>query len=163
MLNIMGVDRMPVTLTPSGTHGGRNPGGRVYRSISKLFGGLFHLVRGGGPFKGQLLLTTVGARSGQERTAVVMSFPQSDGTWLVVASAGGATKHPAWYLNMARNPDQVWIEIGGGKLRVTPESLHGAERQERWRQIVATRSNFGAYEQKTDREIPVIRLTPAER
>jgi deazaflavin-dependent oxidoreductase (nitroreductase family) len=134
----------------------------VYRSISKLYVGLFRLLRGGGPLKGQLLLTTVGARSGQERTAPVMSFPQNDGTWLVVASAGGAAKHPAWYVNMARNPDKVWIEIDGRKLRVTPESLHGDERQDSWRHIVGTRSNFGAYERKTDREIPVIRLTRAE-
>jgi hypothetical protein len=63
---------------------------------------------------------------------------------------------------MARNPDKVWIEIDGRKLRVTPESLHGEEREDSWRHIVGTRSNFGAYERKTDREIPVIRLTRVE-
>src|SRR5262249_44186131 len=76
-----------------------------------------------------LRLETVGARSGQRRIALLGWFPDTvDGSWLVIASYGGAARHPAWFLNMARNPDKVWVEIGGRRVKVQPESLGGADR-----------------------------------
>jgi deazaflavin-dependent oxidoreductase (nitroreductase family) len=77
-----------------------------------------------------------------------------------VASAAGAARNPAWYHNLAAHPDQVQIEVGGHKIAVTAEELHGAERDEAWRQITATAPRFAQYQQKTDRELPVIRLMP---
>ncbi|MBJ7604625.1 MAG: nitroreductase family deazaflavin-dependent oxidoreductase [Candidatus Dormibacteraeota bacterium] len=108
-----------------------------------------------------MLLTTRGAGSGELRTAPVMGFAQGDSTWLVVASAAGAAKHPAWYFNMARHPQDVWVEVEGNKLRVSPQSLQGAERDEAWRDILAKSPRYAGYEQKTDRQIPVVRLTGA--
>jgi deazaflavin-dependent oxidoreductase (nitroreductase family) len=61
-------------------------------------------------------------------------------------------------VNLARNPDRVSIEIAGRQIKVEPESLQGAERAEAWRKVVALAPGYAAYEQKTDREIPVIRL-----
>jgi F420H(2)-dependent quinone reductase len=58
------------------------------------------------------------------------------------------------------SPDQVWVQVGGTKRQVTVEQLSGDERSEVWEQVVARAPNFGAYPQKTDREIPVLRLTP---
>ena len=109
-----------------------------------------------------LLLTTVGAKSGQGRTVPLLWFPDGHDAWLVVASAGGAAKHPAWYLNLATNPNNVSIEVGARRLRVRPELLKGSERERRWQQIVSTAANFGGYQKKTDRELPVIRLTLAD-
>ena len=106
-----------------------------------------------------LVLTTVGARTGQERSHVVGGFPEAGG-WLVIASNAGARNHPAWFLNLAKNPDQVWVELGGRKVKVRPESLRGQARDEAYARISAIAPNYGAYPSKTDREIPVIRLTP---
>jgi deazaflavin-dependent oxidoreductase (nitroreductase family) len=111
--------------------------------------------------KGLLYITTVGARSGRQRTNPVARFEDGQGGWYVVASAGGAARHPAWYHNLAAHPDQVWVQVGGMKRRVKVEQLSGDERSEVWEQVVVARvPNFGAYPQKTDREIPVLRLTP---
>ena len=85
-------------------------------------------------------------------------FPGADGSWLVVAAAAGAPKNPAWYYNLKAHPDDVSIEVPGGPVAVRAEQLHGAEREEAWRSIVAASAQFGGYQEKTDRELPVIRL-----
>jgi len=108
-----------------------------------------------------LELTTTGARSGLPRTVTLGWFPDGKDAWLVVASNAGAAQHPAWYINMAKNPDQVWITIDGRKVHVQPESLKGEEREEAWRRIVAKSPGYGGYTTKTDREIPVVRLRTA--
>jgi deazaflavin-dependent oxidoreductase (nitroreductase family) len=105
-----------------------------------------------------LRLTTVGARSGQERHTVLTYFPDGAKAWLIVGSAGGAIAHPAWLFNMARHPDQVWIELGSRKLKVRPHTLEGDDRARSWKRIVDQSPAYGTYTTKTDREIPVIRL-----
>ncbi|MDQ6771820.1 MAG: nitroreductase family deazaflavin-dependent oxidoreductase [Candidatus Dormibacteraeota bacterium] len=152
---------MAVQVTPQGTRGGGRLDGPVLKAGMALNVCLYRLLRGAGMKGRMLLLTTVGARSGAERTTPLAWFPDGDEAWLIVASAGGSTRHPAWYTNLARNSGRVWIEVGDRKLRVRPESLHGPERAERWQRIVAASPNFAGYERRTDRELPVIRLTPA--
>jgi deazaflavin-dependent oxidoreductase (nitroreductase family) len=126
--------------------------------VNKLAAG--RIRRKGGKFMGfnALILTTVGRKSGVERTNPVGWFPGKGGSWLVVASAAGAAGNPAWYYNIAAHPDKVRIEVEGRTVAVTAEQLHGAERTEAWEQIVAAVPRFGQYQQKTDRELPVIRL-----
>ena len=113
-----------------------------------------------------LLLTTLGAKTGKVRQTVLCWFPDGGHadtadvatSWLVVASAAGAAKHPAWYVNLARHPDQASIELGGRQVKVEPQSLRGAERAEAWRQVVALAPGYATYATKTDREIPIFRL-----
>jgi hypothetical protein len=62
--------------------------------------------------------------------------------------------------NIAAHPDQVQIEVEGRKVAVAAEQLHGAERAEAWQQIVNAAPRFAGYQQKTDRELPIIRLVP---
>jgi deazaflavin-dependent oxidoreductase (nitroreductase family) len=124
----------------------------VVRRVHRLTGSRM----GGRPL---LYLTTIGAKSGQPRTAVVMPFPDGDDAWLIVASKGGTADHPAWFYNLAKHPDRVEIEIEGRRTAVTPRTLTGEERAAAWQRITTERPNFAGYEQKTDREIPVIRLT----
>lgn len=64
-------------------------------------------------------------------------------------------------MNLAKNPDKVSIEIGGRTRKVVPQSLKGEEREEVWRQIVSLAPGYARYREKTDREIPVIRLQAA--
>jgi deazaflavin-dependent oxidoreductase (nitroreductase family) len=150
--------------THAGTRGGRQPGrqpsGPMVKLVNKLAAG--RIRRKGGQFMGfnALILTTVGRKSGAERTSPVGWFPGKDGSWLIVASAAGAVGNPAWYYNIAAHPDQVQIEIQGRKVAVTAEQLHGEQRAEAWEQIIAAVPRFAGYQQKTDRELPVIRLVP---
>lgn len=106
-----------------------------------------------------MYLSTVGAQSGQRRTAVVMPFPDGDDAWLIVASRSGTAAHPSWFYNLAKHPDQVVIEVEGRKTAVTPRTLIGGERSTAWERIARERPNFAAYQAKTDRELPIIRLT----
>jgi deazaflavin-dependent oxidoreductase (nitroreductase family) len=107
------------------------------------------------------MLGTVGARSGQPRRTTLGYFADGESAWIIVGSAGGAAKHPAWVYNLARHPDQAWIEVGNRRLKVKPEKLRGDERSRVWQRIVAEAPSYASYPEKTDREIPVIRLTPA--
>ena len=106
-----------------------------------------------------LVLTTVGAKTGQRRQTLLGTFPDGDGGWLIIASAGGQMKNPAWYHNLAAHPDQAQIEVGGKTLNVTATQLAGQERDTAWQRITAAQPRYAGYEKKTDRVLPVIRLT----
>jgi deazaflavin-dependent oxidoreductase (nitroreductase family) len=146
--------------TTAGTRGGRQPAGFAFRWGNKLMAG--RVRKGRAKFLGfnALVLTTVGRKTGIERTTPVGWFPGPDGSWLIVASAAGAKGNPAWYYNLAAHPDQVQIEIDGRKVPVTAEQLHGAEREQAWQQVITAAPRFVQYQVKTDRELPIIRLTP---
>jgi deazaflavin-dependent oxidoreductase (nitroreductase family) len=107
-----------------------------------------------------VLVTTKGAKSGEEHTVTLGGFADGDETWLIVASAGGAARHPAWFNNMVKNPHDIWLEVGARKMRVQGHSLTGSEREEALRRIAAVSAQYGKYPTKTDREIPIVRLTP---
>jgi deazaflavin-dependent oxidoreductase (nitroreductase family) len=151
---------MSVDIPPSGTRGGKGPPrGAVGRMLMRVVRRVHRLS--GSKMSGRplLYLTTVGAKSGQPRTAVVMPFPEGENAWLIVASANGAAGHPAWLYNLAAHPDQVEIEVEGRKTAVTAQTLTGEERATAWERITSERPNFAAYEKKTDRAIPVVRLS----
>ncbi|WP_156095096.1 nitroreductase/quinone reductase family protein [Nocardia lijiangensis] len=147
--------------TPAGTRGARQPSGRIAAWMNKLMAKRLGR-KGDGKFMGMdaLVLTTLGRKTGVERSTPVAWFPGGNDTYLIVASAAGAAGNPAWYHNIAANPDKVRIDVAGRTLEVTAEQLHGTEREQAWRQVVATMPRFTGYQEKTDREIPVIRLTP---
>jgi deazaflavin-dependent oxidoreductase (nitroreductase family) len=158
---------MAVELTPRGSRGWEAP--RLLRplmgAMSRMQARLYHRMGDRMRVQGQpvLLLSTVGAKTGKLRQAVLCWFPGSDASdgspsWLVVASGAGSVRHPVWFVNMARNPDRVSIEIGGRQIKVEPQSLRGEERADAWKRIVALAPGYAAYEQRTDREIPIIRL-----
>jgi deazaflavin-dependent oxidoreductase (nitroreductase family) len=146
--------------TPNGTRGGRQPKSNAFyrwfqnRMVSKV-------RRKGAKMRGGelLVLTTVGAKTGQERATPVMWFPDGDSR-LIVASAAGAARNPSWYYNLAAQPDRVTIEVAGEKQAVTAQQLDGEERARAWEQVTATSPGFLKYETKTDRQMPIIRLTP---
>jgi deazaflavin-dependent oxidoreductase (nitroreductase family) len=146
--------------TPGGTRGARGPGSNaVTRTLMRAMTS-WH-KRSGDRFQGMdlLYLTTVGAKTGQKRQSTLARFPDGDDAWLVVGSAGGSAKNPAWYHNIAAHPDQVWIEFGGRQMRVTPAQLEGDARAQAWQHITKSQPRYASYERKTDRPIPVIRLS----
>jgi deazaflavin-dependent oxidoreductase (nitroreductase family) len=151
---------MTIEIPPAGTRGARKPPsgplGRVVMGAIRRVHRLTGSKMSGRP---PLYLTTLGAKSGERRTTVVMPFPDGDDAWLIVASRGGTADHPAWFYNLAKHPDQVEIEVEGRRTPVTPRRLAGDERAAAWERITRERPNFAGYEEKTDREIPVLRLT----
>jgi len=145
--------------TPNGTRGARQPG----RNRLERWGNqkMVDRIRRKGTRRGdKLVLVTIGKKTGVERMTPVRWFPGEGDVKLIVASASGAPRNPAWYYNIAAHPDRVRVELAGQRIEVTPEQLHGAERDAAWRQVTATASGFARYERITDREIPVIRLMP---
>ena len=115
-----------------------------------------------GPLAGQplLVLTTTGAKSGEQRTAIVTYH--RDGDHLVVAgSKGGADTNPAWYYNLLANPDAT-VEIGEDvfPVRAVVESA-GDERDRLWNDHVKELPGFGEYPKKTSRVIPMVVLERA--
>jgi deazaflavin-dependent oxidoreductase (nitroreductase family) len=148
--------------TRNGTRGAHQPGagGPVGRLMTRMM--VNRTRRKGGRMMGGevLVLTTVGARSGEERSTPVRRFAGPGGSSIVVASAAGSARNPAWYYNLAAHPDRVRIELAGEVVPVTARQLHGAERERAWAAITAEASRFADYQEKTDRELPVVQLTP---
>lgn len=152
-----------------GTYGAKLPGGPVIRRILatlvRMNVGLYR--RSGGTDRitrmwdfPVVLLTTKGARSGSARTAALGGFPDGDNAWLVMAVGLTAAAHqPAWFISMVNNPDDLWLEVGKRRLKVRAQSLTGTEREEAIRRMAAISPGYGRYQQQTDREIPVVRLT----
>lgn len=106
-----------------------------------------------------LVLVLSGRKTGATYETPVGYWAQPDGSWLICASAGGAAKHPAWYRNLAAAPDSARVVIAGREIPVSAEELHGAEREAGWERIVTAVPRFAGYTKKTDRELPVSRLT----
>ncbi|RJQ68753.1 nitroreductase family deazaflavin-dependent oxidoreductase [Pseudonocardiaceae bacterium YIM PH 21723] len=116
----------------------------------------------GGWFEGGrlLLITTTGARSGKPHTTPVGYLPNEDGSLLIIASAGGSPKHPAWFHNLRANP-QVTVEDGLATFPATATVLIGEERDLAWERAVESDSGWAEYQEKAGRTIPMIRLVSA--
>ncbi|MER7186987.1 nitroreductase family deazaflavin-dependent oxidoreductase [Streptomyces hyaluromycini] len=103
-----------------------------------------------------ILLTTLGVRSGKIRKTPLMRV-EHDGKYAVVASQGGAPKHPVWYFNVKSHP-VVELQDGPVKQDMTAREVTGAEKAEWWERAVAAYPPYAEYQTKTDREIPVFVL-----
>jgi deazaflavin-dependent oxidoreductase (nitroreductase family) len=115
--------------------------------------------RVGGPFEGArlILLTTTGRRSGRPHTTPVGYLPDGGERILVIASAGGSARHPAWYHNLLAEPE-VQVEDGVFVFRARAAELHGAERDEAFARAVEADPGWAEYQAGTDRVIPVVAL-----
>ena len=158
---------MTIRVSPAGTRGARVPNRGPLAALVKFTGKLqvrTYRRSGGQRLSSRMgfpvvLLTTRGAKTGLTRTTPVGGFPDGENSWLVVASLAGAARHPAWFLNMAMNPDDIWVEVWTERFKVRGESLEGPERTEALARIATISPRYGTYQQKTDREIPIVRLT----
>jgi deazaflavin-dependent oxidoreductase (nitroreductase family) len=107
-----------------------------------------------------ILLTTRGAKSGSIRKTPLMRV-EHDGSYAVVASQGGAPKHPVWYHNIKADP-RVELQDGPVKRDFTAREVTGAERDEWWDRGVSAYPPYAEYQEKTDRVIPVFVLEPVD-
>ncbi len=130
----------------------------VHRTLMKVSGGRIGWTASNMPV---LELTTVGRKSGQQR-ATMLTAPWQDGDKLaIVASRGGDDKNPAWFHNLRDNPS-VTVKTESGTKQMTARIVDGDERTELWQQITSKHKNYAGYQTKTDREIPVVVLEPAD-
>ena len=107
-----------------------------------------------------ILLTSVGARSGKLRKSPLMRV-EHDGEYAVVASQGGAPKHPVWYHNLVAHP-HVELQDGAVRRDYTARELDGDERAVWWERAVAAWPAYADYQTRTDRLIPVFLLSPVD-
>ncbi|MFI7134105.1 nitroreductase/quinone reductase family protein [Nonomuraea sp. NPDC050153] len=114
----------------------------------------------GGMFEGArlLLLTTVGARTGARHTTPLGYLPDGERT-LIIASAGGAPRHPAWYHNLVANP-QVTVEDGVFTYQAKAVVLEGEERDRMFARAVEADPGWGRYQENAGRVLPVVALLP---
>ncbi len=105
-----------------------------------------------------VVITSLGAKSGKVRKNPVMRV-EKDGSYVAVASLGGAPQNPEWYHNLVAHPE---VELQDGPVKKTyhPRLLDGRERDEWWQLAVDTWPTYGEYQKRTDRQIPVFLLEP---
>ncbi|MBT2225199.1 nitroreductase family deazaflavin-dependent oxidoreductase [Nonomuraea sp. NEAU-A123] len=106
-----------------------------------------------------VILTTLGAKSGKIRKSPLMRV-EHDGTYVVVASLGGAPKHPVWYYNVVADP-RVELQDGPVRQDMLAREVTGDEKAVWWARAVEAYPDYADYQKKTDREIPVFVLEPA--
>jgi deazaflavin-dependent oxidoreductase (nitroreductase family) len=106
-----------------------------------------------------LLLTTTGRKSGQPRTSPLLCTQAGDDGYMVIASKGGAAKHPLWYLNLQANP-LAEVTVGRQTRQMRARDAEGEERERLWRALADLYPGYDKYAQKTSRRIPVVVLEP---
>jgi len=124
----------------------------IYRASGGLIG---HRLPGAPPM---LLLDHVGARSGTRRTSP-LGYIEDGRAVVVVASKGGHPKNPAWYHNLRAHPDTT-VQIGSERRPVHARVASGDERARLWPKVVAAYGGYSSYQQRTEREIPLVILEP---
>ncbi len=134
---------------------------RVLRTVSaaQVFMYRRGLVRKVGKMQ-QVLLTTVGRKSGKPRTVQLGAVREGDG-WVVIGSASGADAHPQWWLNMVANP-AVTVQVNNDVLKARMQEITNPADYDRvWNTVVGTMKRYASYTKKTSRKIPLGWLRPA--
>lgn len=123
---------------------------RRYRETGGAVG---HIWREGSTI---LLLTTTGRSSGEKRTSPLI-YAEDGGRYVIIASKGGAPEHPGWYLNLDKNPE-VELQVKDEVFKARARTVKGPERERLWRKANEVWRHYDEYQQRTDREIPVVVL-----
>jgi deazaflavin-dependent oxidoreductase (nitroreductase family) len=111
---------------------------------------------------GLVLLHTVGARSGEPRINPLAALPEGEG-WIVIASAAGNPKHPAWFHNLVARPDEVRVETGAGSAAADVRVLDDAEWPAAWARFTDSSPAFEKYTETAEgRRFPIVLVTPRE-
>ncbi len=139
----------------------RRNAARFQKLFNRLFVWMFRMRKGRLAFKGapSLILHTTGRRSGQPRQTPLLYVDLGDGRAAVVASNGGDDHTPAWALNLQANP-QVEAEVRGERVAYVASIATAEQRVELWPKAVAMYKAYDSYQSKTEREIPIVVLTP---
>jgi deazaflavin-dependent oxidoreductase (nitroreductase family) len=126
----------------------------VHEAVFRSTGGRVLGRAGGMPV---LILTTTGRKTGKKRTTMLTSPLQEDGRIIIVGSYGGDDRHPAWFLNLRDKPD-VEVTMGGRTRAMRARVASGEEKADLWPKVVARYGNYDGYQQRTQRDIPLVIL-----
>jgi deazaflavin-dependent oxidoreductase (nitroreductase family) len=107
-----------------------------------------------------LLLTTTGRKSGQPTTTPLI-YGRHDGNYIVVASKGGHTNHPLWYLNLVATPE-VRVQVAADRFKARARTASPEEKPVLWRLMTGIWPDYDTYQARTEREIPVVILEPVD-
>ncbi len=137
----------------------------VLKVALSLYVFLYHLTNGaiGGQMSGLpvLLLTTTGRKTGKQRT-IPLGYFEQDGSYVIIASNGGADRNPAWFYNVTSNP-QVTIQMRNRQMAVHAQEADPEKRTQLWAHLLTLAPAYGQYAQHTKRVIPMILLRPVEK
>lgn len=128
----------------------------VHRALLRVSGGRIGWTIGAMP---AVELHTVGRSTGRHRSTMLTAPVHGDGRYVLVASMGGDDRNPQWYLNLTANPD-IQLTVDGTTMDMRARTATAAEKAELWPKIVAAYRGYGAYQHKTERDIPVVICEP---
>jgi F420H(2)-dependent quinone reductase len=138
------------------------PGFALWKRLTGLNNTVFRLSGGRllGTYDGNpvLLLHHVGRKSGEERVTPLIYLEDGEDL-VIVGSMGGTPKHPAWFHNVSAGPDTE-VEVRGGRRAVRARVADAGERDRLWPRLVEHYPGFATYQGRTEREIPVVILSP---
>ncbi|MBA2794238.1 MAG: nitroreductase family deazaflavin-dependent oxidoreductase [Thermoleophilaceae bacterium] len=103
-----------------------------------------------------LIITTTGRKSGEDRSTPLI-YQEHDGAYLIVASKGGADEPPAWLLNLEDKPE-ITVQVKADRFPARARVAEAQEKPEMWKKMTAAWPAYDEYQEKTDREIPVVVL-----
>lgn len=106
-----------------------------------------------------IIVTSIGNKTGKVRKTPLMKV-EHDGEYALVASVGGAPKHPVWYWNLKADPTSVLVQDGPAPFPVDIRELEGDERATWWERCVAAYPPYAEYQERTERRIPVFLASP---
>ena len=131
-----------------------------YLSSGGTEGHMYHMKQPGRPeiTVPALLLTTTGRKSG-DKFIFPLFYGETGSNFFVIASKGGAPAHPQWYRNIEANPE-VEVQVGTDKFKARARTATGEERSRLWQESLKFWPPYADYQQKTEREIPVVVLDP---
>ena len=131
---------------------------RVHQWLYERSGGRIGRSLAGRPM---LLLRTVGAKTGEPRTAALLYVPHGSDAFAVFASTGGGPRHPGWYHNLRARPEAE-VQVGTERFAVRARDAEGAERDELWAKgNEVNKGQYDVYQSRTERRIPVVVLERA--
>ena len=132
-----------------------------YLSSGGSDGHMYRITQPGRPelMVPSLLLTTTGRKSGERFIFPLFYGETGEGGYFVVASKGGAPQHPGWYRNLLADPE-VEVQVGTAKMAARARTATGDERARLWQKALQFWPPYADYQNKTEREIPVVVLDP---
>jgi deazaflavin-dependent oxidoreductase (nitroreductase family) len=132
---------------------------RIDKRLMRWSNGSLNMTVGTGYADNSMLLRCAGAQSGKARDVPVFAF-EHDGGWVLIASAGGQERNPAWYHNLKAHPRCALLVPHRGEVSCVAHEAEGGERERAWKAANAGYSGYAAYQQRTQRPIPVMVLRP---
>jgi F420H(2)-dependent quinone reductase len=132
---------------------------RIDKRLMRWSKGSLNVTVGSGFADRSMLLRCTGAQSGKARDVPVFAF-EHDGGWVLIASAGGQERNPAWYHNLKSHPRCALLVPHRGEVSCVAHEAGGEERERAWKAANAGYSGYAVYQQRTQRQIPVMVLRP---